>query len=64
MTDFQEFDAELEDWNALRATTSFTGLLVSQQAWPLALLCTLLALATMLCVLLIPRAQLNEKSLA
>lgn len=32
MTDFQEFDAELEDWNALRATTSFTGLLVGNGA--------------------------------
>lgn len=38
------------------------SLLVSQQAWPLALLCTLLALATMLCVLLIPRPQPIEQS--
>ncbi len=32
MMDFQEFDAELEDWNAVRATTSFTGLLVGNGA--------------------------------
>lgn len=32
MTDFQEFDARLEDWNALRATTPFSGLLVGNGA--------------------------------
>lgn len=32
MSDFQEFDAQLEDWNALRATTSFSALLVGNGA--------------------------------
>ncbi|EXF91123.1 hypothetical protein HK44_019785 [Pseudomonas fluorescens HK44] len=32
MSDFQEFDARLEDWNALRATTPFSGLLVGNGA--------------------------------
>lgn len=38
MMEFQEFDGELEDWNALRATTSFSGLLIGNGAslavWP------------------------------
>ncbi len=32
MKDFQEFDAQLEDWNALRASTRFTGLLIGNGA--------------------------------
>ncbi|MCG6576664.1 DUF4917 family protein [Pseudomonas sp. AF32] len=32
MTDFQEFDARLEDWEALRADTVFSGLLVGNGA--------------------------------
>lgn len=32
MTDFQEFDARLEDWAALRADTAFSGLLVGNGA--------------------------------
>lgn len=32
MTDFQDVDAQLEDWNALRATTSISGLLVGNGA--------------------------------
>ncbi|MGH8334172.1 MAG: DUF4917 family protein, partial [Pseudomonas sp.] len=32
MTDFQDVDAQLEDWNALRATASFSGLLVGNGA--------------------------------
>ena len=32
MTDFQDVDAQLEDWNALRSTTSFSGLLVGNGA--------------------------------
>lgn len=38
------------------------SLLVSQQAWPLALLCTLLAVAAMLCVWFMACQQPNEKS--
>ena len=38
MMQFQEFDAHLQDWNALRATTPFSGLLVGNGAsmalWP------------------------------
>jgi len=32
MTDFQDVDAQLEDWNALRSTVSFSGLLVGNGA--------------------------------
>ncbi|WP_454834136.1 DUF4917 family protein [Pseudomonas lini] len=32
MTDFQDVDAQLEDWNALRTTASFGGLLVGNGA--------------------------------
>ncbi|MCP1420621.1 hypothetical protein J3D47_004864 [Pseudomonas laurylsulfativorans] len=32
MTDFQDVDAQLEDWNALRNTASFSGLLVGNGA--------------------------------
>jgi hypothetical protein len=32
MTDFQDVDAQLEDWSALRASTSFGGLLVGNGA--------------------------------
>lgn len=32
MTDFQEYDARLEDWEALRASTDFSGLLVGNGA--------------------------------
>ncbi|WIE51937.1 DUF4917 family protein [Pseudomonas sp. GM17] len=32
MMDFQEFDADLEDWNALRASTPITGLLIGNGA--------------------------------
>lgn len=32
MTDFQEFDAELEDWNALGTSTPFNGLLIGNGA--------------------------------
>ncbi len=32
MMDFQEFDAELEDWNALGASTPFSGLLIGNGA--------------------------------
>lgn len=32
MTDFQDVDAQLEDWNALRTTASFSGLLVGNGA--------------------------------
>ncbi|CAI8922102.1 DUF4917 family protein [Pseudomonas sp. IT-P4] len=32
MTDFQDVDAQLEDWNALRSTASFSGLLVGNGA--------------------------------
>lgn len=32
MTDFQEYDARLEDWQALRAGTAFSGLLVGNGA--------------------------------
>ena len=32
MSDFLDVDATLEDWNALRATTDFTGLLVGNGA--------------------------------
>ncbi|SEM37316.1 protein of unknown function [Pseudomonas sp. ok272] len=32
MSDFQEFDTRLEDWNALRATTSFSALLLGNGA--------------------------------
>lgn len=40
----------------------FASLLVSQQAWPLALLCTLLAAGAMLCVWFIARPQPIQKS--
>ncbi|MCW1244170.1 hypothetical protein OC610_07120 [Pseudomonas sp. SAICEU22] len=33
---------------------ALASLLLSQQAWPLALLCTLLAMAAMLCVRFMP----------
>ncbi|MGE8146856.1 DUF4917 family protein [Pseudomonas frederiksbergensis] len=32
MTDFQDVDAQLEDWNALRTTASFSGLLLGNGA--------------------------------
>jgi hypothetical protein len=32
MTDFQDVDAQLEDWNALRATASYSGLLLGNGA--------------------------------
>ena len=32
MTDFQDVDAQLEDWNALRSSASFSGLLVGNGA--------------------------------
>ncbi|WDG79869.1 DUF4917 family protein [Pseudomonas chlororaphis] len=32
MMDFQEFDTDLEDWNALRASTPITGLLIGNGA--------------------------------
>ncbi|CAI8851386.1 DUF4917 family protein [Pseudomonas sp. IT-P12] len=32
MTDFQDVDAQLEDWNALRASASFSGLLLGNGA--------------------------------
>jgi len=32
MTDFQDFDHQLEDWNALRSDTAFSGLLVGNGA--------------------------------
>lgn len=38
------------------------SLLVSQQAWPLSLLCSLLALGAMLCVTLLPRPEIIEQS--
>lgn len=38
------------------------SLLVSQQAWPLSLLCSLLALGAMLCVTLVPRPEIIEQS--
>jgi hypothetical protein len=34
MTDFQDVDAQLEDWNALRSSASFSGLLVGNGAHP------------------------------
>ncbi len=41
---------------------AIASLLVSQQAWPLALLCTLLALAAMFCAVCIAQPQPNERS--
>ncbi|MFJ2363944.1 multidrug effflux MFS transporter [Pseudomonas sp. NPDC087697] len=38
------------------------SLLVGQQAWPLSLLCSLLALGAMLCVTLLPRPEIIEQS--
>ncbi len=38
------------------------SLLVSQQAWPLSLLCSLLALGAMLCVTLLPRPEIIGQS--
>lgn len=32
MTDFQEYDTRLEDWEALRADTAFSGLLLGNGA--------------------------------